>query len=402
MLRHPERWGSLRARYADDTKPRKMLALDGGGIRGLITLGILAEMEDRLRKREGGGDDFRLCHFFDYIAGTSTGAIVAAGLARGMRVRDLVDFYKSAGASMFEKTHLLKRLTSLYTADPLRTKLREVFTDADLSPDNLKCLLLVVTRNVTTDSPWPIGSNPDAKYNDPGRPDCNLRIPLWQLVRASSAAPVYFPPEILQWDKTDPSKTFVFVDGGMTPYNNPAFLLFRMATARPYRLEWKTGERNLLIVSVGTGASANPNFRTNFNILTSVVGVPGALMYGIQVDQDTNCRTVGRCTYGPFLDRELFDMTCRDAKEAGSFEDWMNAPHVSLDQDLGRAFLYARYNADLSREGLDKLGCKDVEPEHVQKLDSVDYMDDLIRVGHAAGQDFRPEHFGTFVKPPAA
>ena len=398
MLRHPERWGPLQARYEDNTKPRKMLALDGGGIRGLITLGILAEMEDRLREREGGGDEFRLCQFFDYIAGTSTGAIIAAGLARGMRVGELIDFYKSAGASMFEKTHLMKRFTSLYKADPLREELRRVFTDADLSPDNLKCLLLMITRNVTTDSSWPISTNPDAKYNDPARPDCNLRIPLWQLVRASTAAPVYFPPETLQWDKTDPTKTFVFVDGGMTPYNNPAFLLFRMATAKPYRLEWKPGERNLLVVSVGTGGTSNPNARTNFNILTSVTGIPGALMYGMQVDQDTNCRTVGRCTHGALLDTELYDMTCRDTGEDGSFEDWMNAPHVPLDQDLGRAFLYARYNADLSREGLDKLGCGDVEPKHVQKLDSVDYIDDLLRVGHAAGLEVRPEHFGPFVK----
>ncbi len=70
----------------------------------------------------------------------------------------------------------------------------------NLEPNNLKCLLLVVTKNVTTDSPWPISSNPEAKYNDMGRKDCNLKIPLWQLVRASTAAPVYFPPEILQWD----------------------------------------------------------------------------------------------------------------------------------------------------------------------------------------------------------
>src|SRR5258708_9794155 len=138
MLRHPERWGSLRAGYEDDTKPRKMLALDGGGIRGLITLGILAEMENRLREREGGGDKFRLCHFFDYIAGTSTGAIIAAGLARGMRVGELVDFYKDAGASMFEKNHLMKRFPSLYKADPLPGEPRKGFTHSGLSPGQPK------------------------------------------------------------------------------------------------------------------------------------------------------------------------------------------------------------------------------------------------------------------------
>jgi len=395
MLRHPERWGSLGARYELE-KPRKLLALDGGGIRGLITLGILQEMESMLKQRERAGDSFRLCDYFDYIAGTSTGAIIAAGLARGMSVSQLIDFYRSAGAAMFEKTHILKRFNSLYKADPLRAKLREVYGDGDLSPDNLKCLLLMVTRNVTTDSPWPISTNPEAKYNNPERPDCNLRIPLWHIVRASTAAPVYFPPETLQWDKNDPSKTFVFVDGGMTPYNNPAFLLFRMATAKPYRLEWKTGERNLLVVSVGTGGSSSPDERTNFNILTSVTGLPKALMYGMQVDQDINCRTVGRCTYAEFVDSELFDMTCRTGECIDDWKEWLNTPEVPLSQDLGRAFLYARYNADLSRKGLDELGCGDLKPEAVQKLDSVAHIDDLLRVGRAAGKSVKPEHFGPF------
>ena len=77
-----------------------------------------------------------------------------------------------------------------------------------------------------------VSSNPDAHYNLPSRKDCNLRIPLWQLVRASSAAPVYFPPETLQWDPADPAKSFIFVDGGVTPYNNPAFLLYRRSASR--------------------------------------------------------------------------------------------------------------------------------------------------------------------------
>jgi uncharacterized protein len=401
MLRHPDLWGPLRARYEGDAKPRKMLALDGGGIRGLITLGILQKMESLLAAREGAGGNFRLCDLFDYIAGTSTGAIIAAGLARGMSTAELIQFYKDAGQAMFEKSHLLQRLVSFYAADPLRAQLRQVFgADTTLEPQHLKCLLLVVTRNITTDSPWPISSNPDAKYNSPVRADCNLRIPLWQLIRASTAAPVYFPPETLQWDVLDPSKAFVFVDGGVTPYNNPAFLLYRMATAQPYQLEWKTGERNLLLVSVGTGSAASPSFKTNINIAANVAGLPGHLMYGIQVDQDTNCRIVGRCSYGAVLDRELFDLTCRDTQTGGSVADWLSAPHLSMEQDLGRAFLYARYNADLSREGLDALSCSDIQPDDVQKMDSVDHMQELLRVGGAAGDQVKLDHFGSFVRPP--
>ncbi len=168
-----------------------MLALDGGGICGLITLGILRELEKKLADRTGQGDAFRLGKWFDYIGGTSTGAIVAAGLARGMSVTELIDFYRDSGKEMFEKTSLLKRLASFYEADPLREKLQQVFAaSSTLEAQFLESLLLVVTHNITTDSPWPVSSNPDARYNDMARKDSNLRIPLWQLVRASTAAPV--------------------------------------------------------------------------------------------------------------------------------------------------------------------------------------------------------------------
>src|SRR5947199_6375685 len=94
MLQHPERWGRLQSRYEDENRPRKLLALDGGGIRGLITLGILKGMEDLLANKQAAPKKFRLCQYFDYIAGTSTGAIIAAGLARGMSVQELIDFYR--------------------------------------------------------------------------------------------------------------------------------------------------------------------------------------------------------------------------------------------------------------------------------------------------------------------
>jgi hypothetical protein len=63
--------------------------------------------------------------------------------------------------------------------------------NATLGDDGLRTLLMMVMRNVTTDSPWPVTNNPLAKYNDRARPDCNLKLPLWQLVRASTAAPTF-------------------------------------------------------------------------------------------------------------------------------------------------------------------------------------------------------------------
>ena len=396
-MNNPESWKSLRDRFEVE-RPRRMLALDGGGIRGLLTLGILEKIESLVAEKTGK----KLCDYFDYIAGTSTGAIIAAGLARGMTVAELIDFYRSSGKQMFEHAFLIERIKYFYTADPLKAQLQHVFgSDTNLEPDNLKCLVLVVTKNVTTDSPWPISTNPEAKYNDLARKDCNLKIPLWQLVRASTAAPVYFPPEILQWDKTDPSKTFVFVDGGVTPYNNPAFQLYRMATEPAYRLNWKTGEENLLLVSVGTGASESMGATAaapNRNIVSTVAGLPGELMYGMQVDQDISCRTVGRCTYGNHLDREILDLVPRKPVVGRTIEDQYAAPLIPLSDNLGRRFLYARYNADLSRHGLDGLGFNALDPASIQKMDAVENIEPLLQIGRAAGaKSVNQAHFGPFL-----
>jgi len=393
---HPERWGPLQARYQRQG-PWRMLALDGGGIRGLLTLGILELIEKFIAGRTGKA----LHEYFDYIAGTSTGAIIAAGLARGLTVGRLIKFYQDNGEAMFEPSRLMDRVKSFYTADPLRYKLQEVFGEnTTLEPQNLKCLLLVVTKNVTTDSAWPISSNPDAIYNNPQRLDCNLKIPLWQIVRASTAAPIYFPPEILQWDKNDPKKTSVFVDGGVTPHNNPAFLLYRMATEPAYRLNWQAGERNLFLLSVGTGAAESLGATAaapNKNIVSNLAGLPGDLMYGIQVDQDINCRTVGRCTYGPRLDNEVLDLIPREPTDAVSTEDRNKAPVIPLSSDLGRKFLYARYNANLSKGGLEKLGITDVVANQIQRMDAVENIPDLLRIGRAAATIIDAAHFGPFI-----
>ena len=386
-------WGHLETRY-NTQQPRKLLALDGGGIRGVLTLQVLIKMEDLLREKSGQGEDFRLCNYFDYIGGTSTGAIIAAGLAIGKSARFLSDFYQEVGPAMFEKAFILMRLKHLYKSEPLTEKLKEVYgADTTLSSDKLKCLLLVVTRNVTTDSPWPISTNPYAKYNAPDRPDRNTQIPLWQLVRASTAAPVFFPPEVVQWDPNDPSKAFLFEDGGLTPYNNPAFLIARMATHPAYKLNWPTGEKNLLVMSVGTGSAptvdAGDVYSGGKNAFSNLVSFPGALMYGSAVDQDINCRIIGRCVHGGEFDKELGRCDTEIDREVG---DLVYRDEPARD-DLGRQFIYARYNAELSRKWLDKRGLGDVDPANVSKLDSIAAIPDLIRVGKALAEEVKIEHF---------
>ena len=370
---------------------KKLLAIDGGGIRGVLALEVLQGIEDLLKAKSGRAD-FRLADYFDYIAGTSTGGIIAAGLSIGMPVSEILTFYSEAGAQMFVKANLLRRLRYKFEDEPLAEKLREVFGAATtLGSEKLRTLLLLVMRNATTDSPWPISNNPYARYNDTSREDCNLHFPLWQLVRASTAAPTFFPPEVivLKSSDRDKAKEFVFVDGGVTMYNNPAFQMFLMATLDRYwtrKLEarWRPGVQEMLIVSVGTGTSPNAQDGLEpdeMNLLFNARTIPSALMFAALNEQDLLCRVFGNCLVGDPIDRELGDLV----GSAGSL------------QRGDKLFTYLRYNAELTREGLDGLGCPDVEPRAVQKLDSIDGIPDLQRVGRRVVETkLRAQHFDGF------
>jgi hypothetical protein len=361
--------------------PKKILALDGGGIRGTLALEILAKIENVLREALKRDDSFVLADYFDFISGTSTGAIIAAGLALGMPVEKLRSFYLENGQAMFEKASVLKRLHHLYEDEKLRAKLKEVFgEDTKLGSGRINTLLMMVMRNATTDSPWPVSNNPYAKFNDRSLPDCNLDLPLWQLVRASTAAPVFFPPETVQIG----AQKFVFVDGGITPFNNPAFQSFLMATVEPYHVNWRTGENKMLLVSVGTGASpyVNANLEAaDMNLVHNVTAIPNALMFAALNEQDTLCRIFGKCLAGPKIDSEIGDLI------------------GSKGPVQPKLFTYLRYNAELTRRGLDDLGLSDVNPENVQKLDSVEFIPELQRVGRAvAEREVRKENFAEFLQ----
>ena len=370
------------------TGPRKLLSLDGGGIRGTITLEILAELERQLQERLGAGPDFVLADYFDYIAGTSTGAIIATCLSLGMRVTDIRSFYLASGPAMFDKASLFKRyLRNKYKDGQLAQKLQEVIRErsgepeATLGTKALRTYLLLILRNASTDSAWPLSNNPAAKFNDSTQAYCNLHVPLWQLVRASTAAPTYFPPEVV----TVGEEEFVFVDGGVTMYNNPAFQLFLMATLKPYKLEWPTGEDQMLLVSIGTGAAANANAQLSpdqMNLLYNASSLPSALMYAASNEQDMLCRVFGRCLHGGEIDQEVMDL--KGDIGPGSLP--------------GKHFTYLRYNADLSRQGLDALGLPHIEPASVQQMDSVQYISQLQEVGQAVAKEVDLAHYKAFLQ----
>lgn len=364
---------------------KKLLAIDGGGIRGVLALEILAKIEEIFAK---GRASYVLADDFEYIAGTSTGGIIAAGLSCGMRVSQIMDFYENSGPKMFEKEWLLKRIYADFQSEPLAQELKSVFgTDTTLSSDKMRTLLLLVLRDATTDSPWPISNNPFAKYNDRTRPTSNCGIPLWQLVRASTAAPTYFPPEAI----TINDQVHLFVDGGVTVYNNPAFQMVLMATLDKYwplapegQKGWKTGETEMLVVSVGTGLSpiADGALKaSDLHLLYNATHIPSALMNAAQIEQDLLCRVVGKCLAGDPIDREV--------------DHLVGSASTLLPE---KRFTYVRYNVELTEVGLAAIGCGDIDPVAIRNLAAVSQIGALQKVGRAvAAQRVMKEDFAGFL-----
>jgi hypothetical protein len=240
--------------------PKRILSLDGGGLRGVVTLGILREIESTLRQRHGDDPSFRLSDYFDLIAGTSTGAIIAGGLSLGMTVDEVHGHYMRLGKYVFKRS-LLRwgALRSKYPADKVREALMGVFGDRRLDSLDFCTGLLVVSKRLDTGSTWPLTNNPNARYFKRGtqaKTIANGEYPLWQVVRASTAAPYFFDPETIRIGRGSQGAKPVdgdFVDGGVSPHNNPALQALMSTTMPGYRFGWATGEDQLLVVSVGTG-----------------------------------------------------------------------------------------------------------------------------------------------------
>lgn len=140
----------------------------------------------------------------------------------------------------------------------------------------------------------------------------------------------------------------------------------------------------MLVVSIGTGTSPEANADLNpeeMNLLYNAGSIPSALMFAALNEQDFLCRTFGKCLAGDPLDREVGDMIGK----TGPVQP--------------KLFTYMRYNAELTRDGLDALGLPDIEPKNVQKLDSTDHIGALQLIGQAVvGKKVRREHFNAFLK----
>ncbi len=355
-----------------DKRPKRILSLDGGGTKGIITIAMLAKIEAKLKELipDDEKENFRLNQYFDYIGGTSTGSIIAVLLSLGYSVDKINKMYMDFSEEVFG-FWAMKFITKVtcgklprYKAKPIEKLLFEKLGDKKLKEPSIYNLLAVFTKNTHTNNIWTFNNNPDSLYYSEPPPGkdwfANKEQYLRDIVRASTAAPIYFPPKKLQIRTNDSKndKTALFIDGGVSMDNNPAFRLFLMATNPFYNLKWKRGKDNILVVSLGTGIFTQ---RYSTSLIGMLTNIPG--MYINNSSQST--MMIMRSLSSHDSKRVKIDKELKDLNP----QDFINEPSLS----------YIRYNYNF-RHLKDKNGNEIKERKMWSEMDMPGTMKTLYKI----------------------
>lgn len=378
---------SLEAHLDATQSPKRILTLDGGGVRGMLTLSYLKKIEDVLRERHGGDENFRLSDYFDLIAGTSTGAIIASTLAMGKSVSFIQEKYRELASNVF-KSHWsrLGIFRARYDSKALERALKDLSVlgpDTTMGSPALKTGLLIIVKRMDTNSTWTLNNNPKGKYFNrrPGGTSIpNADFPLWRVVRSSTAAPFYFKPESFTVATSKEFKPVAgdFVDGGVSTANNPALKAFQLVTMNGYNLNWATGARKMLLVSVGTGHRSKGERISGFymkNTLKALISIMADCNELVETQMQWYAQS---------------DTYTRIDREMGTLEN---------DFIAGKPLLtYQRYNTLLEEKWFkESLGCEDYSDEILEGLTDMANarnLEMLAKVGAIAGeQQIQPAHF---------
>ena len=183
---------------------KRILSIDGGGIKGVVPAAFLAQLEEALGES--------ITHYFDLIAGTSTGGIIALGLGLGLSAADILHFYEHLGPAIFAGNRLARCLRRVgfakYHAQPLRRALEATFGEKTLGESRTR--LVIPSLNLET------GEVHLYKTAHHPRFEVDYKERAVDVALATSAAPTYFPTY-------RSAKGIPFIDGGMWA-NNPTGL----------------------------------------------------------------------------------------------------------------------------------------------------------------------------------
>jgi hypothetical protein len=417
---HPDLGKCPRDRHLFGPGPKRILALDGGGVRGAITVAFLERIEQILDKR--AGHEVRLGDYFDLVGGTSTGAIIAGALALGHRVSQVRQFYEERAHLAFkrQKWHL-PYLKPKFDGRGLRAEIERVIGDCTLGDEQrLVTGLCIVTKRLDTGSPWILTNSPRAPYWETPVPDPatgkphyigNKHYRLSNLVRASTAAPHFFDPELLPiTEGKDPLPHFVaapfdqpllarmlqagleylgqrarpfkqldgyglFIDGGVSPYGNPSIALLLVASLTAFGLNWRLTPNDLALVSIGTG-TFRPHISYNslrffgfpklaFHALMSVMSDAEALTL-------TQMQWLGECASPWTINSEIKKLVGDGPTRGKLFRFFRYDIRLELD------WIKQKLGVQLSTRDLDRFRAMDdpgvVEPLHALAHAAAEYQ----------------------------
>jgi uncharacterized protein len=352
---------------------KRILALDGGGVRGALSIAFLERLEEVLCERSGA--PVRLCDYFDLIGGTSTGAIITGGLVLGYSAREIRDFYLRLAPNVFKAPHFnIPGWRARFDAARLHAELKDAFRGYLLGAEELQTGLCVVTKRMDTGSCWIVMNNPrSAFWETPADEDFigNRHLSLANLIRASAAAPFYFDPEIIEIVKGAPPG--LFLDGGLTPHNNPSLALYLAAMLPPHGLCWRSGPNDLFIMSIGTGAYRTTLDAKEAHSSLALSLAVKALAAQAHDGEDLTLMMMawlGRSIIPWPLNSELGDLGA-------------TAP------PFGEQFRFLRCNAQLEAKWLKEALSREISMEHAEKLRRLDdpaNVEELYEIGRDAAE----------------
>ncbi|MEH2442884.1 patatin-like phospholipase family protein [Nostoc sp.] len=252
----------------------KILALDGGGIRGVIAARILQQVEKEIRNQ--GKGNF-LHEYFDLITGTSTGSILAGGIAVGKQSDELIKLYTERGKDIFpidiknrykNLPPIIKSIIDVFSAakyshDGITSVLKDAYKSTRIKDIEKPIILILAYDMLYRNTTFFTNCHPD--LGDRWYDDCYL----WEICTASASAPSFFPPYKLE--PIDKEKfgdwEFPHIDGGVSA-NNPCLaalsLVMRISQSsisstikQKYKLDNLRLE-DISILSIGTGQTGEP------------------------------------------------------------------------------------------------------------------------------------------------
>jgi hypothetical protein len=218
---------------------KRILSVDGGGVRGIIPLACLVKLEAHMGKPSR--------EIFDMVAGTSTGSVIAAGIALGVSARGLLALYRRLAEEAFRRLPPWKILLNLGNHRYSNAFISKTLTEmgAEVPLNDLPLDVMITAKNTySTRTDFFVRDNP-------GNAGMWGTLPLRDAVLASIAAPTYFPPH----RATVKSVEHTWVDGGVGVAGNPCY---QAAVEAIHYMDGAYPPGETVLFAFGTGRSPHP------------------------------------------------------------------------------------------------------------------------------------------------